>query len=356
MIRFGPWSTVLGLAAGFGLTIALMLLFAKGHRTANLLLAGLLAAVSLKLIPYVLGFAGFFDAYPWLSFAPFDLGLAFGPLLYLYALAVVSGRLPDRWLLHLAPLAAGLTYTLWAFALPLKEKMAWNDSVHAPLIDPVETWATLASLTVYLTLAGRVARTGTDAATAMPGRRWLRTALRALAAWLAVAVAFELVDSLVTPVNYFQRFYEYLAFAGVILVLGLEGWRNAEATAFREPEPERDWRSMGEQWAKRVSEADWWREPGITLGEVARRLGTNESYLSRALNEGLGINFAKLLNGMRVAEVQRRLAEPESQDLLGTALAAGFASKPAFNRVFREIAGMSPTEWRRSCGSKSRIP
>jgi hypothetical protein len=48
-------------------------------------------------MPYVIGYAGFYDAYPWLSFAPFDLGLATGPLLYLYVRRLAMPALPPRW-------------------------------------------------------------------------------------------------------------------------------------------------------------------------------------------------------------------------------------------------------------------
>ncbi|WP_199902502.1 hypothetical protein, partial [Azospirillum sp. B4] len=64
MIRFGPWSTMLGMAAGFGALVAILLLTARGNRTANRLLAALLGVAVLRLMPYVLGFAGFYDTYP----------------------------------------------------------------------------------------------------------------------------------------------------------------------------------------------------------------------------------------------------------------------------------------------------
>ena len=44
---------------------------ARGNRSAQRLLAVLLVVAVLRLMPYVLGFAGAYDAWPWLSFAPF---------------------------------------------------------------------------------------------------------------------------------------------------------------------------------------------------------------------------------------------------------------------------------------------
>ena len=45
--------------------------------------------------PYIIGFAGFYDRWPWLSFTPLSYTLAFGPLLWLYA-ATLCGRPPSR--------------------------------------------------------------------------------------------------------------------------------------------------------------------------------------------------------------------------------------------------------------------
>lgn len=344
MISFGPWSTLLGIAAAFGFAVAGLLLLAGGQRVANRLLAALLAGAALKLMPYVLGFAGFYDAYPWLTFAPFDLSLGFGPVLYLYVLALTRRSLPARWPLHFAPLGIDLAYGLWAFSLPLARKWAWNDRVHAAWIAPLEAWGTLLSLAIYLALAFRSLGPRRAGVLERRRRRWLLTALAALGAWLIVATGFEAAD-VVFRLNYYQRFPEYLAFSAIILALGLEGWRSAEAVG--SAPPPRDWREDGERWAQAIRVAGWWREPGLTLAEAARRLGTNDGYLSRALNEGLGINFATLLNTLRVEAVQERLRAPGSGDLLDIAFEAGFASKPSFNRAFREIAGMPPSEWRR---------
>lgn len=80
---------------------------------------------------------------------------------------------------------------------------------------------------------------------------------------------------------------------------------------------------------------------------MARLLGTNTAYLSRALNEGLGLSFNDAINRRRVAEVERQLADPTADgDLLEIAFAAGFSSKTSFNRVFKAQTGKTPTQFR----------
>ena len=108
-----------------------------------------------------------------------------------------------------------------------------------------------------------------------------------------------------------------------------------------------DWAALGERWRQAVEAAGWWREPNLTLAELARRLGTNTAYLSRAVNEGLGMNFNAFVNRLRAEEVARRMqADPAARDLLQLALEAGFSSKATFNRAFRAAFGSAPSDFR----------
>jgi hypothetical protein len=147
---FGPWSTTLAIGAGFGLAVALLLAFTRSNIVANRLLALLLLVFVLKLMPYVLGFAGYYDAYPWLSFAPFNIGLAIGPLLYLHVCRLTSSALPRGWSWHLLPGALQFAYRMVMFMQPMEVKDAWNDRIHRDWIDPMETLLELLSFAIYL--------------------------------------------------------------------------------------------------------------------------------------------------------------------------------------------------------------
>ena len=59
-------------------------------------------------------------------------------------------------------------------------------------------------------------------------------------------------------------------------------------------------------------------------------------------------NFAAFLNGYRLEEVKAALVDPEQRQvpILTIALDAGFGSLGPFNRAFREVEGMTPTEYR----------
>jgi AraC-like DNA-binding protein len=100
-----------------------------------------------------------------------------------------------------------------------------------------------------------------------------------------------------------------------------------------------------------------YREPSLTIGALAARLGLLEYKLRRAINQGLGYrNFNVFLNRYRIAQAKAVLADPSEIDapVLTVAMDCGFQSLGPFNRAFKAETGMTPTEFRRLHASVSR--
>jgi AraC-like DNA-binding protein len=90
-----------------------------------------------------------------------------------------------------------------------------------------------------------------------------------------------------------------------------------------------------------------WLDPGLTLADFARRLGASEAETRRLVHQRLGErHFRTFLNGWRVGEAQRRLIADPRAPMIAVAFDSGFSSLPSFNRVFRDIAGCSPSQYR----------
>ena len=107
------------------------------------------ALIALRLVPYMIGYAGAYDSWQWLTFAPFDLSLAFGPLVWVYVTLLSTGGLPVHWRLHAIPAALQLGYQLAAFGLPLQTKWDWYTTGHRHVVEPVG-FALVDSRTAYL--------------------------------------------------------------------------------------------------------------------------------------------------------------------------------------------------------------
>jgi AraC-like DNA-binding protein len=89
-----------------------------------------------------------------------------------------------------------------------------------------------------------------------------------------------------------------------------------------------------------------WLEPELSLAELAQRLRLHPAQLSKLINLGCGQSFSDFVNTYRVAEAQRKLADPRfaHYSLVGVALDSGFNSKSTFNRVFKKLTGQVPRE------------
>ncbi len=172
---------------------------------------------------------------------------------------------------------------------------------------------------------------------------------------LAPLWAAYLVVDWASPLGYKGLMGLYVAMAAFALFIGIEGWRHAALPfpampltpgPLPEPAPARDWRPLGEEWAAQVRREGWALDPDISLHDLARRLGTNSGHLSRALNDGLGVNFSAFIAGLRSAQVAAMIDAGRRDDLLDLALEAGFNSKASFNRAFRAATGMTPSAYR----------
>jgi AraC-like DNA-binding protein len=86
----------------------------------------------------------------------------------------------------------------------------------------------------------------------------------------------------------------------------------------------------------------------LTIQDVAESLNIPRHYLTQVINEKLNKNFYQFINEYRIEEVKRLLVDKDYQKFTITAVAfeAGFNSKSAFNSAFKEITGMTPTEYK----------
>lgn len=88
-----------------------------------------------------------------------------------------------------------------------------------------------------------------------------------------------------------------------------------------------------------------YQEPSYTRADLARELQTPENVLSKIINLHFGKSFPQLLNERRVEDAKRLLAETDAPVKI-IAGEVGFNSMASFNRVFRDLAGSTPTLYR----------
>ncbi|NQZ47170.1 MAG: AraC family transcriptional regulator, partial [Erythrobacter sp.] len=332
----------------------------------NRMLAVLLVILVGTITPWAIGFAGFYDRWQWLSFVPFSNPLAVAPLFYSYLFALVHGRALDKWALHMiAPaLAGGLLFV--SLLLPAELKVVWTGTILVWLNVAV-TIGIIIGFVYYGRLSWRLLgnyrqwlaneRSDDDRFAA----RWLQNILIGAAILLLLWGVFATIDAMV-GLSYRRLMGLYIAISILGSALAIEGWRHAHlpfpvmrSVEAVEPRHEQEVDDEGAQdrlaeakrWAAKIRDDRLYEDPDLSLARAARHLATNQSYLSRAVNESLGMNWSTLINGMRCEEVARRLCADPKADILSTALECGFNSKASFNRFFKAYHGVTPSAFRR---------
>ena len=81
----------------------------------------------------------------------------------------------------------------------------------------------------------------------------------------------------------------------------------------------------------------------LTLSSIAAVFGYEPHYMSRIISRCTQMNLRSIINSCRIESAKDKLKS--SMSITDTALSCGFGSLRSFDRVFRELVGMSPMEW-----------
>jgi AraC-like DNA-binding protein len=87
------------------------------------------------------------------------------------------------------------------------------------------------------------------------------------------------------------------------------------------------------------------QDDDLTLTQVAQAVNTSAFYFCKMFKKTTGMTFTDYLARVRVEKVKNLLLNPHKR-VSEAAFEAGFQSLSQFNRVFRKIAGESPSTYR----------
>jgi AraC-like DNA-binding protein len=405
--------------------VAASVLALRGRRDgalADYLLATLLFLLTMSVMQWLLGYAGWYDAHDAHStlmfYVPWTNTVAFGPLLYAYFRALTDQQFAlHGYKRHFVPaltvigifasaFAVDWGYNHWWLNLPMPDHYGTKGHFASSLQN--KSWifdlAGYGSLLFYGARTLRAFRAYqhyldanfSDTARLQFGwvRRLLLAALAALLVWFGLSIA----SSAGVPLGFDGWWYAFFATGILIYYLSFAGLQTSStgrpallfqpdakdyagglepaaqiqspfvplAAAETAPTSAADTGAAPPlvvetapnavapdvaEWLPRLTalmETDApWREPELTLADLAHRLRLAPAQLSRVINAGTGQNFNDFVNAYRVAEAARLLHDPAFRHytLLAIALEAGFNSKSTFNRVFKKINGLTPSDF-----------
>jgi len=88
-----------------------------------------------------------------------------------------------------------------------------------------------------------------------------------------------------------------------------------------------------------------YQEPGYSRSDLARECGVSELVISRVINQHFAKSYPNLVNELRVRDACQLLRETDAPAKT-IAAEVGFNSLATFNRVFKDVINLSPSEYR----------
>lgn len=381
------------LGAFQGLLLAGVLFARQSQRTANRLLGALMLAFTVYLLSDVYYAAGLVREYPHFLGLSYPLPWVFGPLVFLYTVAASDGswRLTGRDVIHFVPVMVVVAVTLPIYMMSGAGKIAFLERLEVGVVPLVLTViepskyvsgiaysvATVAHLRRH---RRRVENSYSN--TARVDLRWLLWLAGAAAAVWFLATSIGVADLLPQTVQRPSDDLVGLAIAVLVYAIGYMGLRQPEIRRLDDPAPPTAAGVARVESAPQASDAATaryersgltdaqaaalktalialmarekpYRDPDLTLAELAGQLDTTPHKLSEVLNSEVGETFYDFVNRYRVDEVRRRLEEARAQrpNVLAVAMDAGFASKSTFNQVFKKRTGQTPSAYRKALAS-----
>lgn len=92
--------------------------------------------------------------------------------------------------------------------------------------------------------------------------------------------------------------------------------------------------------------AENWRDPALSLGQVAQYVDLNERYFSTLFSKEMGVGFSAYLSTLRIENAKLLLKEGKLR-IYEVASLCGWASPEAFNKAFKKAVGLGPMEYKK---------
>jgi AraC-like DNA-binding protein len=350
---------------------------------------------TLYIAPWMLGFAGWYDAQPYrdiLFYTPFQHLYFIGPIIFFYTQSLLNPHFKfskKEWL-HLIPGFIYLVYNLVIFIVDkifLKQYYFYANGADKDF-ETWYQWSGLVSMLFYFTISIRyfsiykklMQQVISYADTLL--FKWVRNFLYAFLGMQILQILFYVLFKIYPEMNnYVGSWWYFLSFSVLMFYIAIAGYSNNIETAIpfklkligHQPVYLLNAPSDATETAiivdaieiesipiqnYGIEDIDIWKsrikalldakkvyeDPELSLSQVAQLLESNPTFISKVINQGFQMNFNDLINHYRINAVKEKFQQGlhKKQTLLAIALDCGFNSKATFNRAFKKISGLSP--------------
>lgn len=398
LFQFGFYSSLLLISFSQGIIYSILLM-AKAIKTgnkSNYWLSLFVFLCSLYIAPWMLGFAGWYDNQPYrdiLFYTPFQQLFLIGPVIFFYTQSLLNANfvLNKKKMLHFIP---GIAYLLYISIIWIYDKFIVHDYYFYQngMDKDFDNWyqkTGLISMIIYFVLSIRYYNSYRKLIYQVVSFadsvlfQWIKTYLYAFLIMLLLPIVFDIISLFQPEVeSYTGSWWFFLCFSIIMYYIAVTGYSNPINTAIsfqisvfnknpmlllekndsniiieeavidiKHETFEENHSAEIELWKTKIETLivtqKLYQNSELTLSDVAKKLDTNASVISKTINQGFQLNFNDFINKYRIEAVKSsfEIGEHKKSTLLGIAFDCGFNSKATFNRAFKKDTGLSPKEF-----------
>ena len=290
-------------------------------------------------------------SFPRWSRLPLQFSLSLGPLIFFYVLKVTRPeyKFRSKDLMHFSPLLLELGAQLLEVKESIKTGAATYDTPVFRQLNPVLQLLAFVSVMTYLYLSHRLIE---------DFYRRLRPVLmdRPRFTFRRLDRALLLLGLLCLLSLFSDTFSLTVTFVLIGMAAKVMLKLDSSVQLAMPISDRSDAKAKGRRLKEAVATNRLYEDAELTLTTLAVKLMVHPHDLSRIINMGLEKNFSDFINEFRVREVAWKMQDPayDRLTLLGIAYESGFNSQRTFNRVFKEMTGKTPVEYKNSL--KKELP
>lgn len=357
------------------------LLFFAAYRSQNTrFLAVLIWLLALASLNIYLNYTGWYYSNTTLAIIhaiiPMVIIMPVGPLLYLYVQSSLDAgfKLTKKQRIHFLPVIIDLipSFLVIVYFIGVVSRFfnpdprPWNLFIDDyNVYSDIPRWM---SVTCYLVLsanylAGLKNKEGAQSANFKRMQELIRIFLVFQIIWLAYLIPYVIPSYTDVMLEIFSWYPVYILMSIMIYWLGIKGYisylhnvaskKKAGVVASLTSD-------IIQETVLRLQESmkedKMYLNPDLNLHVMAQHTGIPQKTISAVLNQRMKKSFNEFVNQYRVEAFKQKLQQPEmnSFTMAGIALECGFNSKATFQRIFKEVTGTSPSEFRKSLSEKGK--
>lgn len=358
----GFLATIVLLGAVQGFIAGGLLYYSARTRPANRFLAGMIFLIALACFNVYANHVDWFGD-PVIRFLgvliPTIIFMPVGPLIWFYTRASLDPpfKLTRKRRLHflpviidLVPALTALIYLVGILTLVFRN----NPEPWGIFIDEYNVYSDIPrwlSVSVYTWLSFRLVQKKTN--------RWLKRFTTVLLVfqviWLIHLIPYLMPKYSNRLLDAFGWYPLYLPAVIIVYWLGIMGmiitYKTEKKTiGISNSLTETELNDVVARLQKAMSEEKLYLNPELNLAALSKHTGLQQKMISAVLNQHINKSFNAFVNEYRVEAFKQKIrqADMENFTMAGIAAECGFASQATFQRTFKEITGMSPSEYRKN--------